>query len=33
MTLYNDIGRQRRHDVIDAIPLLAEKLCVNVLLL
>ena len=27
------IGRRRRHDVIDAVPLLAEKLRVNVVLL
>ena len=26
MALYNLIGRRRRHDVIDAVPLLAEKL-------
>ena len=33
MAFYNLIGRRRRHDVIDAVPLLAEKLHVNVLLL
>ena len=33
MALYNLIGRRRRHDIIDAVPLLAEKLCVNVFLL
>ena len=32
MVLYNLIGRRRRHDVIDAVPLLAEKLRVNVFL-
>ena len=32
MAVYNLIGRRRRHDVIDAVPLLAEKLCVNVFL-
>ena len=26
MALYNLIGRRRRHDVIDAVPLLTEKL-------
>ena len=30
MALYNLIGLRRRHDVIDPIPLLAEKLRVNV---
>ena len=30
MALYNLIGRRRRYDVIDAVPLLAEKLRVNV---
>ena len=30
MALYNLIGRRRRHDVIDAVPLLAETLPVNV---
>ena len=30
MALYNLIGHRRRHDVIDAVPLLAEKLRVNV---
>ena len=30
MALYNLIRRRRRHDVIDAVPLLAEKLRVNV---
>ena len=33
MALYNLIGRRRRHDVTDAVPLLAEKLRVNVLAL
>ena len=33
MALYNLIGRRRRHDVIDAVPLLAEKLRVNAFLL
>ena len=33
MALYNLIGRRRHHDVIDALPLLAEKLRVNVFLL
>ena len=33
MVLYNLIGRRRRHDVIDAVPLSAEKLRVNVFLL
>ena len=30
MALYHLIGRRRRHDVIDAVPLLAEKQRVNV---
>ena len=30
MALYNLIARRRRHDVIDAVPLLVEKLRVNV---
>ena len=29
MTFCNLIGRQRFHDLIDAAPKLAEKLCVN----
>ena len=33
MGLYNLIRRRRRHDIIDAVPLLAEKLGVNVFLL
>ena len=33
MALYNLIGRRRRQDVIDAVPLLAEKLRINVFLL
>ena len=33
MALYNLIGRRLRHDVIDAVPQLAEKLCVNFFLL
>ena len=33
MALYNLIERRRRHDVIDAVPLLAEKLKVNIFLL
>ena len=33
MALYSLIGCRRCHDVIDAVPLLAEKLCVNVFLL
>ena len=33
MALYNLIGRRRRHDAIDAVPLLAEKLRVNVFLI
>ena len=36
MALYSLIGRRRRHDVIDAVPLLAEKknkIRVNVFLL
>ena len=33
MALYNLIGRWRRHDAIDVVPLLAEKLRVNVFLL
>ena len=33
MALYNLIGRRRRHDVIDAVPLFTEKLRVNVFLL
>ena len=33
MALCNLIGRRRRHDVIDAVQLLAEKLRVNVFLL
>ena len=32
MAFYNLIEHWRRHDVIDAVPLLAEKLCVNVFL-
>ena len=33
MALYNLIERRRRHDVIDAVPLLAQKLRLNVVLL
>ena len=33
MVLYNLAGHRQHHDVIDAVPLLAEKLHVNVLLL
>ena len=33
MAHYNLIGRQQRHDIHDFVPLLAEKLHVNVLLL
>ena len=29
MALYNLIGHRRRHDVIDAVPLLAEKLLLS----
>ena len=32
MAPYNLIGRRRRHDVIGAVPLLAEKLRVNIFL-
>ena len=32
MALYNLIGRRRGHDVIDAVLLVAEKLCVNIFL-
>ena len=33
MVLYNLIGHRRRHHVIEAVPLLAEKLRVNVFVL
>ena len=32
MALYNLIWRRRRHDIIDAVPLLAGKVPVNILL-
>ena len=32
MALYNLIGRQRRHDIIDAVALLAEEMHVKVYL-